>query len=101
MTCRDTNYLVKDLGITIVETNTVVITSIDLGTGLIAGKVFPEPGHLASKEGITLTLDTTMMMKQETLPGGKKKMKKETMTLAMGNTIEGAARRPCFMGGPL
>ena len=78
----------------------IIATSTGTGIDLTTDLVDPEPGLLVGIECIVLIPDTTKIMKLEILPG-RMKRKKETMTLAMGDTIEGAARRPCFMGGPL
>ena len=76
-------------------------TRTDPGTGQETDPVDQEPELLVGRGCTTLTPDTTKIMTQEILPGRMTKMTKGTMTLAMGDTIEGAARRPCFMGGPL
>ena len=100
MTCRVINTQVKDIENNILGITMIIATSTDPGIDLITDPVDLEPGLLADIECIVLIPDTTKKMKLEKLPG-RMKMKKETMTLAMGDTIEGAARRPCFMGGPL
>ena len=100
MTCRDNNSLVKDLESNILGTIMTMATSTDPGTDQITGLVDPEPGLLVGRECIVLTPGTTKIMTPEKLPV-RMIMTKGTMTLAMGDTIEGAARRPCFMGGPL
>ena len=78
----------------------IIATSTGTGIDLTTDLVDPELGLPVGIEGIVLTTDITQTMILEILPG-RRKRKKETMTLAMGDTIEGAARRPCFMGGPL
>ena len=101
MTCRGTTTLVQDPGITTVEINIVVITKTDQETDPVTDRMLLEPGHLVGKEEPTLTLGTIMRKRQKTSPEGKIEVKIEPMTLAMVDIIEGAARRPCFMGGPL
>ena len=78
----------------------ITATSTGLEIDQTIDQVDLEPGPLVEIEDIVLTPDTIMIVKPEKLPG-RMEMKKGTMTLAMGDTIEGAARRPCFMGGPL
>ena len=92
MTCRGNNTIAKDPGNTMGMIVIVITISIDPGTDLVVDIVDPEPGLLADKGQVTLTPDTIRMKTQETLPEGVTSMK--IMTLAMGDTIEGAARRP-------
>ena len=101
MTCRGTIILVQDPGIIIVGISIVEIIKIDQEKDPMIDKMLLEPGHLVGKEEPTLTLGTIMRKRQETSPEGKIEVKIEPMTLAMVDIIEGAARRPCFMGGPL
>ena len=101
MTCRGTTILAQDPGITIVGISLVGSTKTDLETDLVIDRVQPELGHRVDKEGTTLTLGIIMRKRLETLLEGKTDMTTDMMTLAMVGINEGAARRPCFMGGPL
>ena len=58
-----------------------------------------EPGPPVDREETTLTQGSIMRKRQETLPEERTDMIIDIMTLAMVDIIEGAARRPCFMGG--
>ena len=101
MTCRGTNILGQDQGTIIVVISTVVITKTDQGTGLMTDKMPPELGLQVDRGEITLIPDIIVRKKLETIPEGKTEVIIEAMTLAMVGITEGAARRPCFMGGPL
>ena len=101
MTCRGTIILVQDPGIIIVGISIVEIIKIDQEIDPMTDRMHLEPGRLVDREEITLTLGSIMRKRQETLPEGKIEVTIDIMTLAMVGIIEGAARRPCFMGGPL